>query len=171
LESAFFVHGLDRSLSMNQYDIALFFHLLGAFMLVAGTVVAGVGFEAARRHTEPAEIALLLGLTRVGVLLVAVGAVVVLAFGLWLVELGHWGYGSWVAAALGLLGLTVLVGGLGGQRPKQARKLAVQLRDSTAPATAHLRALLDDRTARAANYLSALLLLTIIAVMVFKPGA
>jgi hypothetical protein len=32
-------------------------------MLVAGTVVAGVGFEAARRRTAPAEIVMLLGLT------------------------------------------------------------------------------------------------------------
>lgn len=62
-------------------DLALLFHLLGAFLLVAGTIVAGVGLEAARRREAPAEIALLLGLTRVGVVLVAAGtllAIVVL---------------------------------------------------------------------------------------------
>ena len=31
-------------------DVALFFHLLGAFSLVAGTIVADVAFETARRR-------------------------------------------------------------------------------------------------------------------------
>ena len=155
---------------MNEYNVALFFHLLGAFLLVAGTAVAGVAFEAARRRDEPGEIALLLGLTRIGVLLVGLGSVLVLAFGLWLVRLGHWGYGSgWVVAALVLFALMGALGGAGGQRPKQARKLAEQLRDGRAAPTPELHALLDDRTARAVNYSSALLLPAIIVVMVFKP--
>jgi hypothetical protein len=47
-------------------EIALFFHLLGAFSFVAGTIVAGVAFETARRRKTPAEIALLLSLSRIG---------------------------------------------------------------------------------------------------------
>ncbi len=153
-------------------DIALLFHLVGAFLLVAGTVVAGVAFEAARRRDEPHEIALLLGLTRIGVLLVAPGALLVLAFGLWLVDLGHWGYGSgWVVAALVLFALMVVAGAAGGGRPKRARKLAVRLRDAHEGSTPELHALLDDRAALAANYLAALLLVAIIVVMVFKPGS
>jgi hypothetical protein len=70
-------------------DWALFFHLLGAFLLVAGVTVAGVGFEVARRRRPPNEIALVLGLTRIGVLLVGLGSVIALPFGLWLVHLGH----------------------------------------------------------------------------------
>jgi len=35
-------------------DVALFFHLLGAFSFVAGTIVAGVAFETARRREAPA---------------------------------------------------------------------------------------------------------------------
>lgn len=153
-------------------DAALLLHLLGAFSFVAGTIVAGVAFEAARRRDSPAEIALLLGLTRVGVLLVGIGTLLVLGFGLWLVRLGHWGYGAgWVDAALALLGATAVLGTIGGRKPKQARKLASLLAGEHAPATPELRALLDDRAARTANYLSALLLLTIVALMVFKPGA
>ena len=153
-------------------DVALFFHLLGAFSFVAGTIVAGVAFETARRRETPAEIALLLGLSRIGVLLVVLGTLLVLAFGLWLVHLGDWGYGAgWVDAALGLLLATVVLGALGGQAPKRARKLAARLASEQAPSNAELRALLDDRTGRALNYLSALLLLAIVALMVFKPGA
>jgi len=49
----------------------MFSHLLGALLFVSGLVLAGAAFEAARRRQRPSEIALLLGLTRVGVLLVA----------------------------------------------------------------------------------------------------
>lgn len=153
-------------------DVALFFHLLGAFAFVAGTIVAGVAFETARRRTTPAEIALLLSLSRIGVLLVALGTLLVLGFGLWLVHLGAWGYGAgWVDAALGLLAATVVLGTIGGQKPKRARKLARDLAADGAPVSVELRALLDDRATLATNYLSALMLLAIIALMVFKPGA
>jgi len=153
-------------------EVALFFHLLGAFSFVAGTIVAGVAFETARRRKTPSEMALLLELSRIGVLLVAVGTLLVFAFGLWLVQLGGWGFGAgWVDAALGLLAATVVIGAFGGQRPKQARKLAVRLAAEGAPATPELRALLDDRATLIANYASALMVLTIVALMVFKPGA
>ena len=153
-------------------DVGLFFHLLGGFLLVSGMAIAGVGFEAARRRDQPAEIALLLGLTRVGVLLVGVGTVLVLVFGLWLVDLGGWGYGAgWVDGALGLLLVAVVLGGLGGQRPKHARRLAVRLSADGVPETPELRALLDDGLSRTANYASGALLLAIVVLMVFKPGA
>ncbi len=158
-------------------NVALFFHLLGAFAfvagtIVAGTIVAGVAFETARRRTTPAEIALPLSLSRIGVLLVGIGTLLVLGFGLWLVHLGDWGYAAgWVDAALGLLAATVLLGTIGGQRPKRARKLAGWLASEGVPLSDELRALLDDRITLAANYLSALMLLAIIALMVFKPGA
>lgn len=49
-------------------NLALFFHLLGALLFVAGIILAGTAFESARRRERPAEIALLLALTRIGVL-------------------------------------------------------------------------------------------------------
>lgn len=151
-------------------DWALFFHLLGAFLFVSGTVVAGLGFETARRRRRPSEIALLLGLSRIGVLLVGLGSLLVLPFGLWLVHVGRWGYGSgWVDAALGLFAVMAALGTVGGRRPKRARLLAEQLARDDAPENAGLRALLDDGVARALNYLSAALLLAVVVLMVFKP--
>jgi uncharacterized membrane protein len=118
------------------------------------------------------DVALLLGLSRIGVLLVALGTVLVLGFGLWLVDLGDWGYGAgWIDAALGLFVTAVLLGAIGGQRPKRARKLAHRLATEGAPASAELRALLDNRPALAITYLSALLLLAVLLLMVFKSGA
>ncbi len=151
-------------------NVVLFLHISGALIFVAGTVVAGVAFEAARKREGSGEIALLLGLTRAGVALVGIGTLLILACGLWLVGLeDDLGYGSgWVDAALALFVIAMLLGGLAGQRPKRARLLATELaREDRAP-TPELRALLDDPLSRAANYASAALIVAILALMVFK---
>ena len=145
---------------------ALFVHLLGAFLFVAGLTVAAVSFEAARRRTAPAEIALLLGAARTGALLVGVGGLVVLVGGLWLAGVVH-AYGeAWLDAALALFVVTVAVGIVGGQRPKQARKLAEAGGD-----IGEVRRLLDDPLGRALNYLGAVLVLAILVLMVWRPGS
>ena len=152
------------------YNIALVLHLLGALTFAAGMVLAGVGFEAARRRDEPADIVLLLSLTRVGVLLVAIGTLLIAVFGLWLVHLGRWGYGSgWVEASIGMYLAALALGGLGGQRPKQARRLAAELAQRNVPVNGELRALLNDRVSLLANYASLALILVIVGFMVFKP--
>lgn len=152
-------------------DWAMLFHLAGAFVFVGGAIVAGVAFETARRRSVPSEIALLLGLSRIGVVLVALGVSLVLPFGLWLVHLGGFGYGSaWVDAALALLVVVTILGAMGGRRPKRARKLAEQLARDDDRETAELRKLLDDPVALALNYVSAALVVAIVVLMVFKPG-
>ena len=154
----------------GTYNVALVVHLLGALTFVAGIVLAGAAFEAARRRERPAEIALLLGLARIGALLVAVGTLVLAVFGLWLVHLGNWGYGSaWVDASIGLFVAALALGALGGQRPKQARHLATELAERNAPVSEELRGLLDDRVSLAENYGSLILILIIVVLMVFKP--
>jgi len=151
-------------------NTALYMHLVGAFLFIGGVTVAGIAFEAARGRARPDEIALLLGVTRIGVVFVGLGGLVLLAFGLWLVELEHLSYGAvWIVAALALFVATCALGAFGGRRPKQARLLATRLAREGREATPELRALLDDRSSRIANYLSALLLLVMLALMVFRP--
>lgn len=152
-------------------DIALFGHLAGVLIFVAGIVLAGVAFESARRRRQPAEIALLLGLTRVGAVLVMAGALLLLGCGLWLVGLeDEVGFGTgWVEAAIALFVVTVVFGALAGQRPKRARKLAVRLAEEGKDWVPELRALLEDPLSRLANYASAALVVAILALMVFKP--
>ncbi len=153
-----------------MYNVAFFFHIIGAILLISGIVLAGVAFETARRRQGPGEIALLLSLTRAGVVLVAVGSLLAGGFGLWLVHLGRWGYGTgWVDASIVLYLVALALGGFGGQRPKQARLLAARLARDAKPASAELRALLDDRASLAANYASLALMVAIIALMCFKP--
>jgi uncharacterized membrane protein len=151
-------------------NVAFFFHILGVMLFVAGIVVAGAAFEAARRKQRPSEIALLLGLTRVGVVLVAVGTLLAGVFGLWLVHLGGWGYGTgWVDASIVLFLVVIGLGGVGGRRPKEARLLASRLAEQDVGSSGELRALLDDRVSRAENYGSLSLILVIVALMCFKP--
>ena len=153
-----------------MYDLAFFLHILGVLAFVSGVVVAGVAFESARRRERPGEVAMLLGLSRIGVLLVAFGTMFTGIFGLWLVSLGRWHYDSfWVLCSIVLFLTTLALGGIGGRRPRRARELAVQLASVDAPISDQLRVLLNDRGALAQNYAALLLVLTIIAVMCFKP--
>ncbi len=155
---------------MNDNNVALFFHLIGVLLFVGGIVLAGVAFEIARLQNNPAEIVLLLGLTRVGVLLVVGGSLLLGIFGLWLVHLGDFGYGTgWVDDSIALYILALILGALGGQRPKQARRIATRLHAENLPVTGELRGLLDDRLSRLANYGSLLMVLAVLALMVFKP--
>lgn len=159
---------------MRIESVALFLHLLGAILFGSGIVLAGVCFEAARRRTQPAEIALLLSLTRIGVLLVASGALLTLIFGLWLVHLDGYSYGAgWIDDSFVLYVLAMALGGVGGRAPKRARALASRLSEQREPPSEQelrqLREMLDDPTSLAANWLSALAVLGIVALMVFKP--
>lgn len=152
-------------------DVALFLHLAGALGFVAGIVLAGVAFESARRRRGPSEIALLLGLARWGAALVAGGGLLLLVCGLWLVGLESkisLGTG-WVDAAIALFVLVVVLGALGGRRPRHARELALRLAEDGRDGSPELRALLDDPLSRAANYASATLVVAILALMAFKP--
>ncbi len=105
-----------------------------------------------------------------GVLLVAVGGLLLGIFGLWLVQPGHFSYGAgWVDAAIALYIVAVILGAVGGQRPKQARQLATRQLKEQSPVNNELRGLLDDRLSRAGNYISLLVVLAILVLMVLKP--
>lgn len=155
---------------MSRIELALFFHILGAIVFAGGAIVAGVAFEAARRRDDPHDIALLLGLARIGVALVGLGGALVLGFGLWLVHLTDVGFGAdWIRWALALFVLSAALGAVAGQRPKRARRLAESLDRERGAATPELRRLLDDPFSRIANSVSAALVVAILALMVWKP--
>jgi uncharacterized membrane protein len=146
-------------------EVALFLHLVGVVMLFSGMAVAAVGLTAARRRELPSEIALLLGLTRIGVVLVAAGLTLAVACGFWLLDLTEFDLGdAWVATALGLVVLGAVLGGLGGQRPKRARLLAESGADAK-----ELRRLLGDRLSLGLNASAAASYLAVLALMVWKP--
>lgn len=155
---------------MTQYELALLVHLLGVLLFVGGALVAGVVFEAARRRDRASEIALLLGVARIGAVLVAVGALLTLCGGLWLAdEVGRFGE-TWLRLSLGLFLLALVLGALGGQRPKHARRLAQRVVETGDHMSSELRRLLDDPLSLAANLASSVLVLVILVLMVVQPG-
>jgi hypothetical protein len=155
---------------VSAYQVGLFLHLVGAFTFFAGAVLAAVGFEAARRRPAPREVALLLGVTRTGALLVVAGGVVLLGAGFWLADhIGQLG-SAWVLWSLGLFAAAVVLGALGGRRPKQARRLAATVREDDGDGLARMRALMDDRASLWANYGSTALIVAVLALMVWQPG-
>ena len=77
---------------MGKYQWLLFLHVTGAFLFLGGTVVAGVLMLAALRRERPSEIAALLRLTRPAVIAIAIGTILLLVFGIWLVSASPNGY-------------------------------------------------------------------------------
>jgi hypothetical protein len=139
-------------------------------LLVSGIVVAGLAFETARRREDPAEVATLLGLSRIGAVILGPGALLAGAFGLGLVHLGKWHYGSfWVSCSIVLFIVAMALGGIGGQRPQQARVLATRLAADGGGMTDELRGLLNNRASQLQNYGSLVLIVAIVAIMCFKP--
>lgn len=152
-----------------SYEAALFLHLVGMVLFFSGAAVAAIALAAARRRSRAGEIALLLRLTRRGVLLVAVGSVLLLGFGLWLVELTRWSLAdAWLGWALGLFLAAAVLGGLGGRRPKRARLLAERLPPEE-DAPDELRGLLRDPISDLLNWGAAAAALAVLALMVWKP--
>ena len=159
---------------MSKYDWLLFLHVTGAFLLIAGSVMAAILLFSAIRRERPSEVALILGLTRFAVPLIGAGSLLTIVFGLWLVSAAgyDYSYGSfWVIAALVLWVLANATGKLGGDRAEATRKLAEQLATQGDAPTPELRARLRDSRMLALNYGSGLLVLLILIDMIWKPGA
>ena len=137
---------------MSLYETLLFFHVLGAFALVAGTTAMApfaLGWGRAALDTAASA-----RLAVTGAVLSGVGAVLTLVLGLWLVhKVGYSFFRFWILGALVLWGIA---GYSNGQVAGTARK--VLKGDDQG---ANVRALW------AADMLGAVLLLVL---MVWKPG-
>ena len=150
----------------------LFLHLVSAFLLVSGAVVAGVAQLSALRRERPSEIALLLRLARPGVLLINLGALGTLAFGIALAEDTDIGLGAgWISASLALWVVMMLLGGLGGRSARHARELAERLAAEDDRPTEELRSLVAHRPSLLLSYASSALIVAILVLMVWKPGS
>ena len=111
-----------------------------------------------------------MSLTRHGVLLVGAGGLLLLGFGLWLVGSEDVGYGDRLGHCRDRAVPPRRRARLARRAaPEAARLLAAELAERGEPASPELRALLDDPLSRTANYTSAVLVLAILALMVFKP--
>ena len=157
---------------MNKYEWLLFLHVTGAFIFLGAAVAALTLNNAVLRRDKPSEIALLLRLTQFTVPGFIVGTVLLLVFGLWLVHTAGYGFGDgWIVAALILFVLSNVLGIVGGERAKPARKLAERLVAEGDQPSAELKARVRDPIALSLDYGAALLGLAVLVLMIWKPGA
>ena len=155
---------------MTKYDWLLLIHLLGAFLFVSGSIVAGVLALAAMGRELPSEVALLLRLTRPIVVLVGIGSLVALGLGIWLAE--YVGYGldqGWVIAAIVLWVVSGAIAGPAGTRMRHTRELAEQLAEDGDRPSEQLRLAVRDPRTLTMNVAAFLLLVAILVLMVWKP--
>jgi uncharacterized membrane protein len=157
---------------VNRYDWLLFLHVAGAFMVLGGVVMAGIFNVTALRRGRPSEVALLYRLTQIAASLVTTGMLVTIAFGLWLVHDANYGYGEiWVVLALILWVAASATGGIGGSREKETRQLAERLAAAGDAPSEELSARLRDPVTLSLSYGSGLMVLVILVLMIWKPGA
>jgi uncharacterized membrane protein len=157
---------------VSTYQWLLFFHVSGAFLLFGGAVVAGALNLAALGRDRPSEIVLLFGLIRIAVGAILLGTLLAFVFGLWLVHEAGYGYGDgWVVAAIVLLILGNALGGVGGRRDDRTAKLARELATAGDAPSPDLRARVRDPISLALSYGSGLVLVALLAIMIWKPGA
>jgi len=157
---------------VDKYDWLLFLHVTGAFLVIGGAVMAGIFNFAALNRARPSEIAVLFRLARVAVVAIGAGMGVTLVFGLWLVHNAGYDWGeTWIVLALVLWVLSNAMGGIGGGREKQTRQLAERLAAEGDAPSQELSARLRDPMWLALSWGSGVVVIAILALMVWKPGA
>lgn len=158
---------------MSTYQWLIALHVTSAFFLVGGGVYAGALSLLTLGRERPSEVSTLFGLIRYAVILIAIGALGTLVFGLWLVPKapGDYGYGQfWVWAAVVLWVAASWAGSAGGKRDRQTRLLADRLAAQGDAPSAELRARVRDPLALGLSWGSGLLLLLVLILMIWKPG-
>ena len=156
---------------MTKYNWLLVFHLLGAFLFVSGSIVAGVLAMTAMQRQKPSEIALLLRLVRPIVFVVGIGSLVALGFGVWLVdEAGYTFDAGWVIAALVLWAVSGALAGPAGTMLRHTREFAEQLAQDGDRPSDELRLAVRNPRALLMNTTAFALLIAILVLMVWKPG-
>ena len=160
---------------MAFYDWLLFLHVATAFALVAALVVFWIIAVAGRNTDRPSESLRLFTIARPANILVIVGTMGTLIFGIWLAidSDAYKVWDGWVLLAIALWVVAAGTGQRGGQTYAEAQKLAAQLAadGSGDEPSAELRVRLQDRRAMWLNIVSSAAVLAILVVMIYKPGA
>jgi uncharacterized membrane protein len=159
---------------VSRHDWLLFLHVFSAFALVAALVLYTVLIATMWNKDVPGDVARLFRLQRVGDVLVGVGSIGVLVFGIWLaidVNAYHL-WDGWVIAALVLWAVMGAVGARTGKVYNAARDRARALaRDGNNAPSAELRALVQNRQGLWLHGASLLVVFLLLVDMIFKPGA
>ena len=104
-------------------------HITGAFLLVGGSVAAGIFNTFAVRAERPSDAAFMLRMVRPTLPLIGIGSVAALVFGLWLVHEQSTVklFSFWIIAALVLWVVMGALGSAGGKHQERTRAVAERL--------------------------------------------
>jgi len=159
---------------VSRYDWLLFLHVFSAFALVAALTLYTVLIVSVWNKDVPGDVARLFSLQRVGDVLVGVGSIGVLVFGIWL-AIDVKGYELWDGWIIAALVLWFVMGALGARTGKiynavRDRARALVREGENAP-SAELRTLVQNRQGLWLHAASVLVVLLLLIDMIFKPGA
>jgi uncharacterized membrane protein len=158
--------------SFDEWMLA--FHVLSAFAYIAGIVLFWVLIVAVRRADTPGETIRMEPVVKVGNAAVGIGAMGTILLGIWL-AFSYGGYDiwdGWIIAALVLWVVAAAVGSRTGAAYMQGMNKAQELQSAgqTGP-SAELLALNRTQNGLLFHALATLVLLLIVLLMIFKPGA
>lgn len=157
---------------MELYDWLLALHVLAAFAWIAALVVYTVVIVAGWGLTVPSDVVRMFRVTRVGDALIAIGMLGTIVFGIWLAIDEYEIWDGWIIAALVLW---LVAGAVGGQLGKvyngardRAKALLDEGRDAPSP---ELNAMLRSQRGLVLHVLMIVVVLALLVVMIYKPGA
>jgi uncharacterized membrane protein len=159
---------------MSRYDWLLVLHVFSSFALVSALVLYTVLLASVWKKDVPSDVARLFRLSRVGDVVVGVGSIGVLTFGIWLAidVKGYELWDGWIIAALVLWLVMGAVASRTGKIYNAARDRARALiREGNDAPSAELRALVQSRQGLWFHGGSLLTVLLLLIDMIFKPGA
>ncbi|MGH3038196.1 MAG: DUF2269 family protein [Gaiellaceae bacterium] len=157
---------------MELYDWLLALHVLSAVAWIAALVVYTAAIVAGWGQTVPSDVVRIFRVTRVGDALIAIGMLGTIIFGIWLAIDEYEIWDGWIIAALVLWLAAAAVGGRVGAVYNGVRDRAKALldegRDAPSP---ELNAMLRSQRGLVFQGLLILLVLALLVVMIYKPGA
>lgn len=159
---------------MTAENVYLFLHIIGAFMIVGGTVAGSLLYAAMRRTTEIAQLELLIRISLRVPMITIPGALIAIITGSMLAaKLGFNMGAPWLSASYTVWFIAVaLFAAVLGPAEKAAHALAVKdLADGKQTASEALTAAIASPRIRVASHLLEASLLVFLYLMVFKPGA
>ena len=159
---------------MGWYDWLLFFHVATAFALVAALVVYWFAVIAGFRTDRLSTIAALGRITTPANILVIVGVVGTLVFGIWLAIYvdGYSIWDGWILGSLVLWAIGTVAGQRAGAEYARANELvAQQTAAGNETAGGDVLAVIRSRRALLLQAVSTVAVFVILILMIFKPGA
>jgi uncharacterized membrane protein len=158
-------------MDLNDWILAL--HLISAASLVGALTVFSVMIAALWRTEDPSAVTSLMPLGLVGNVLVTLGALGTIVFGVWLaISLDAYQvWDGWVIAAIVLWVLTTAVGKQTGDGYRANAEMAAQLVSSGSPRSPELAARMGATRSFWFHVAACVLVILILLDMIWKPGA